>query len=644
MSMDPFAFSYDDAQIDNIILAAPKDSLKVCDACGKPFLPTGRNAWRMRYCQRKHYMKCKVCGNAFDCSFERGIPNTCSKKCGDIYKGMQTKATMLKKYGVSNPSQVAEFKEKARVSNAEHRDETMQKIRNTMIQRYGAAIPRQVPELREKIDKTMLERYGVINPSHSEVIRKKISEINSSEEVKAKYKATSLAHYGTEYPAQNSESPNAWGNIKDKYEITMLDKYGAKSPFVIPECQEKAKQTCLEKYGYEYSSQSPEVHRKQWINRQSNIATDGTKLDSSYEVLVYEYWKSLGLTIERNIPISFEYNGKMHTTFIDFRVDGLLIEIKGKPHLEGVYDYKQSVPIDQKLKVYRDNHIILITDASMAHLFGHKDSKESNGLKHLDICPNPLIGVDISLFADNPAFPYAENRPKCFYNVSVNGCPTQYDAFYDKKLRWEIIKNRIQYVGGFIDAKEVLVGFNVTRKAKQPSVFSKALAVRLITQYCSRFVIYDLAAGWGARYDACAKLGRVYIACDYNKELVDWHIEQGRDTIVWHDGRTFTCDMPCSIFICPPYSDPGTGKCFEDYNFVGFDASVQKLSQCQWLLLAMKNAPKFADATMVCKIVDPGWEKYIVETIDNKSHLGTNHEYVIHLTHEQYDSDFNSLI
>ena len=152
-----FAFSYDDSHIDEIVASASVDSLKICDACGKQFLPSGRNAWRMRYCQRKHFMKCKVCETIFDCSFEKGIPNTCSRKCGNIYKGMQTRATMRSKYGVDNPSQVPEFKEKAKYSNALHRDETMAKIRSTMIERYGAAIPRQVPELREKIAKKLSE-------------------------------------------------------------------------------------------------------------------------------------------------------------------------------------------------------------------------------------------------------------------------------------------------------------------------------------------------------------------------------------------------------------------------------------------------------------------------------------------------------
>lgn len=633
------AFSYEDTQIDKLVQSANPDTLRVCTACGKFFLPSGRNAWRMKFCQRKHYIKCQICGNTLDITPNVNIPSTCSKKCADIYKGRQTKATMQRKYGVDNPSQVAEFKAKAMASNAAHQEETMEKIHNTMIRRYGAAIPRQVPELREKIDNTMRERYGVVNPSHNIDIRKKISQVNKSEEVQAKYKATSLANHGTEYPAQNPDSPNAWNNVKDKFETTMLDKYGAKSPFLVPECKEKAKKTCLEKYGFENASQSPEIHRKQWDTRKNLKAQDGLPLDSSWEVLVYNFWKSLGLDVERNIPIEFEYNGKHHTTFVDFRVDGQLFEVKGRPYLEGVYDYAQVVPIERKLEVYREHHVVVITDDQVRQMFGKPNSKESNGFKYSDKCPNPLIGIDVALFRENPEFPYASDRPKCFYYVRVDGKASALEAFFNPAVRWKMIINRIQYSGGFIDSKQVLVAMNVTRTCKQPSWFSKSLATRLIKTYCSRSVIYDLAAGWGARYDACKDLGRIYIACDYNKDLVDWHIEQQRDTIVWHDGRTFTCDMPCSIFICPPYSDPKTGRCFEDYNFDGFDESAQTLSQCQWLLIAMKNAPNFADATMVCKVVDPGWEKYVVETLDNESHFGTNHEYIIHVTHGQYLAD-----
>lgn len=612
------AYSYDDSSIDDVISAVARDKLKICDACGKLFLPSGRNAWRMRYCQRQHYIKCQICGAVRNISLAKGnIVGTCSKKCGDVFRGQQTQSAVLDKYGVVNVSQVPEIKEKAKASNALHKDETMAKIHKTMIERYGAAIPRQVPELREKIDRTMVERYGVVNPSHSKVIREKISKVNSSEEVQAKYKATSLAHFGTEYPAQNPDSPNGWNNIKDKLEATMIERYGASTPFVVPACKEKSKQTCLEHYGYEYASQSPKVHSIQWHNRQNIRATDGTPLDSSYEVLVYDFWKSLGLAVERNIPIEFEYNGATHVTFIDFRVAGLLYEVKGKPYLDGVYDYNQPVPIWRKLEVYREHHVILITTEQSRDLFGHKDSKESNGLKHLDICPNPLIGIDLVLFNDAPEFPYSDKRPKCFYDVSVNGCPSQYQAFYDKKLRWQIIENRIQYVGGFIDAHEVLIGFNVTRKAKQPSWFSEKYAKYLISKYCTSNLIVDPFAGWGTRHDAALKLHKAYIGCDINSELVAWHKEHNR-SIVLKDAREFSYEWPCSVFICPPYG-----------NTEIYIPNQVTLSECEWLDLIVENIPNATEYVMVCHTVSDKYLPYVVETKKNTSHFYNSTEYVV---------------
>ena len=488
-----------------------------------------------------------------------------------------------------------------------------------MQQRYGVAYALQNPELLKKAEQTTLDHYGVTRAAKSSTVLQKMKD-------------TCQERYGVDTPFQMND-------FQDKSKQTCLSRYGVEYVTQTEEFKQKGENSCMAIYGVRRPLQSPEIHKKRWNTRKNTVATDGTSLDSSYEVLVYDFWKSLGLTVHRNIPIEFEYDGKIHVTLIDFEVDGVLYEVKGLHLLTGVYDYS-GIPISVKLDVYKKNHVIVITDKSefTINLFGKPNSLKSNGLKYLDKCPNPLIGVDVELFKDFPDFPYGNDRPKCFYNVRVDGELSSAEAFYDPKIRWKMILNRVQYAGGFIDNKQVLVAMNVTRTCKQPSWFSKKRAIRLIEQYCSRQVIYDLAAGWGARYDACKKLGRTYIACDYNKELVDWHLEKGRDTIVWHDGRTFTCDVPCSIFICPPYSD-STGKCFEDYNFEGFDESAQSITQCQWLSIAMKNAPKFEDATMVCKIVDPGWEKYIVEIINNKSHFGTNQEYVIHLTHEQYKSD-----
>lgn len=293
------------------------------------------------------------------------------------------------------------------------------------------------------------------------------------------------------------------------------------------------------------------------------------------------------------------------------------------------------------LNTFRSNNIILITNCEASSYFGKPNSKQSNGLKYQHKCPNPLIGVDIKLFDNDIEFPYKTDRPKCFYDVRVDGKKSAYDAFYDAHIRWKMIINRIQYSGGFIDSRQVLNALNITRTCKQPSWFSQSLAERIISEYCTSNTIYDLAAGWGARYDAAKKLGKKYVGCDYNKALVDWHHELGRNEIQYADGRDFKYDDDCSIFICPPYSDPKTGRCFEDYNFEGFDDSAKGLSQCDWLRIAINNASNASEAIMVCKIVDSGWDKYVVDIISNKSHFGKNQEYILKVDNDDFETVLN---
>ena len=191
-----------------------------------------------------------------------------------------------------------------------------------------------------------------------------------------------------------------------------------------------------------------------------------------------------------------------------------------------------------------------------------------------------------------------------------------------------MIKNRINYVGGFIDNKAILTAMNVTRTCKQPSWFDKNYAKQLISKYITSNIILDPFAGWGTRCEAAKELNKKYYGWDLNKELVDWHHEKGRIFysgcgIEYGDANDIkTIREECSVFICPPYTD------FEKY----FDGQDLKTTQCEWLKIVMQNIPNAKEYLMVCKVVDKGWEKYIVEEKVNKSHLGINKEYVLRLT------------
>lgn len=459
--------------------------------------------------------------------------------------------------------------------------------------RYGSANYNN----RDKAENTCMERYGVKNP------------FQDTDNMRESY----IESLGVDHPmkrediAEKSILKHNYAEIRRKGIETYRARTGYDNPYSNPEVINKIQETFTLKYGGHIAT-CPEIASKK---AHKYVSDDGTTFDSNWEFLVYEYCKRNNLQIERNIPISFEYAGKKHTTLIDFRIDGLLFEVKGPHLLDGCFDYKQEVPISKKFEIYRENQVAVITSNSRFFI-------SENG-RHYNI--NSLIGVDINLFI-NPDFPFDNNKPKCFYDVVVDNKLSSYTAFHSELIRWKMIKNRIEYSGGFINSKQILTALNVTRTCKQPSWFSEEYASYLIKKYINTNVIVDPFAGWGTRHDACIKLGKEYIGCDLNKELVEWHNSKGRN-IQLCNANDFTYDGNCSVFICPPYQD------FEVY----FEGQDTKKTQCDWLSIVMKNVPNAKEYLMVCKTVDPGWEKYIVEEKINRSHFGTNKEYVLLIRH-----------
>ena len=134
-------------------------------------------------------------------------------------------------------------------------------------------------------------------------------------------------------------------------------------------------------------------------------------------------------------------------------------------------------------------------------------------------------------------------------------------------------------------------------------------------------------------FDACKELNLTYYGWDLNKELVDWHIskervitENNKCGISYGDAIYIKNDSSnCSVFICPPYTDT-------EVYFEGQDINK---TQCDWLKVCINNIPNAKEYVMVCKVVDSGFEKYIVDEKINKSHFGINKEYVIKLNNEQ---------
>lgn len=554
---------------------------RICKLCGKVF---DAKSSRRSFCYEAHYHPCPICGKDV-LTIDLYHLNTCC--CGQ-HSRMLAANTVHERFPnnehIDNPESNAKRNAKNPFLTKTGQAYAKQRVKEL----YGVDCVLQLDSVRDAGKETSRKRYGADSWMQSDMGKSTMQTI-----IQTKYNDLSL------------KSTLQLDDVKAKCDITNLERYATTIPM-----------------------QNRKVWAKQRASNKSRyVASDGTTLDSTYEISVYEYCLRNNLPVECNVPIKYAYEGVEHTTYIDFRISDQLFEVKGEHILDGYFD-DRGVPIAVKLDVYKHNDVVVITGSSKSNMFGKPNSTTSNGLKYKHKCPYPLIGVDIELF-DNPEFPYRDDRPKCFYDVRVDGQPSAFEAFQDEKLRWKMILNRIQYSGGFIDAHQVLNAFNITRTCKQPSWFSKSLAKHIISDYCSSDTIVDPFAGWGARADAANELQRTYIGCDFNEELVAWHHSKGRTNIQYGDANEFKFEGKCSVFICPPYSDPDTGRCFEDYNFDGFDASAKAITQCQWLQIVMNNVPNAEEYIMVCKIVDPGWEQYVVDTKVNKSHFGINNEYVL---------------
>lgn len=126
----------------------------------------------------------------------------------------------------------------------------------------------------KKIAETNLVKYGVKNVMSVDLIHNKM-------------KASMLERYGVEHPSQSAELHQKVMDVYDfekaviRRKQTCLDKYGvdnaAKSPSVIA----KTKATCIERYGGESPQCDDNVRRKSWESMLLNGTTPTSKAERS---------------------------------------------------------------------------------------------------------------------------------------------------------------------------------------------------------------------------------------------------------------------------------------------------------------------------------------------------------------------------
>lgn len=316
---------------------------KICKLCGKEFIA---HSFRAEVCKDVHTSFCVVCGKEFVMKPPYTI-KVCGRKCGQQLGNISRRRTCLRKYGVEHIMQSDKIKES-----------------------YKSAC---------------IKKYGVDNPAKSDVVKQKISERNPmhNPEIQHRFQKSMMNKYGVAFPLQSKK-------ILHNKEQTCIEKYGVRNTFQMLDPENtsvtKSVSSMKAKYGVINAGQMISTHIKAAETRKSIAASDGTHLDSSYEVLVYDWLKSQGLEFSRQISISYEYDGKTHITLVDFKVDDILLEVKGFHLLQGCFDYAPSmVPIEQKLDVYRQNDVVVVTDSQGAEILRN----------------HHVRGIDVEVFKDD---------------------------------------------------------------------------------------------------------------------------------------------------------------------------------------------------------------------------------------------------
>lgn len=186
-----------------------------------------------------------------------------------------------------------------------------------------------------KTKQTFLKRYGVDNIFKrtdliSKAVEKKYGEGITSggmiKEAHKKQQQTMLDRYGTncvltrpeihEKAIENSRTPEAIQKRKN----TCLERYGCEASSQNEEIKDQVRQRCLEKWGHCYGGNRQKVF----------YLYEDTYFDSSWELAFYIYCKDHGINFEyHSTLLDYYVNGKKHKYEVDFKVGEDLIEIKG---------------------------------------------------------------------------------------------------------------------------------------------------------------------------------------------------------------------------------------------------------------------------------------------------------------------------
>lgn len=236
------------------------------------------------------------------------------------------------------------------------------KATDAIIQKYGSYsnMYKQATPCREH---TMLERYGVLSPASIDGHGEKCANTKQARYGSATYNNRSKA--AETLISQYGSIEQYYQHVSQQSNETKIKRYGTHTY----NNREKARTTSIAKYGVPIPIQNKMIGDKAHYK----YTYQGIKFDSSYDLSYYIWLTDHKYRFEYrpNIQFDYYYDGNLHKYNPDFRVDGELVELKGRHffkdkdpskemvnpynhNMDGLYEAKHQCMIRNQVKIIVD--------------------------------------------------------------------------------------------------------------------------------------------------------------------------------------------------------------------------------------------------------------------------------------------------
>lgn len=210
---------------------------------------------------------------------------------------------------------------------------------------------------------------------------------------------------------------------------------------------------------------------------------------------------------------------------------------------------------------------------------------------------------------------------KNIWSSRVGNCKSPLEAWGDKELMTRTIVNRMKYRKPPYTPKMIRDGLTIARIAPKVSVFRPSLARYLTEKYLGEYdTVFDPFSGFSGRMLGVCSLGKRYIGQDLNSEQVRHSNEiidllELNAVVSQKNIRESSGEYDC-LLTCPPYNLKET-----------WGDEIENLSCDEWIDICLANFK----CGMYVFVVDntKKYDKFITESLSNKSHLSTSVEKVV---------------